>query len=55
MLDKGLSPMVKYLRIAYRVERKEYCVRTIREPGSLAGSPGRGVGRKVRPGANFFE
>lgn len=54
MLDKGLSPMVKYMGIVYRVERKEYCRRTIREPGPLAESPGRGVDRKVRPGASIF-
>ena len=55
MLDKTCISMVKYLRIGYRVERKEYRFRSIRELGPSAGSPGRGGDGKVRPGANFFE
>ena len=43
--------MVKYLRIEYRGERKEYRISNHREFGSAAESPdGIGFG-KVRPGA----
>ena len=52
VLDKNAMEMVKYWRIGYRCERKEYPIRTIREPGPLAESPGRGKWGKVRPGAN---
>ena len=50
-LDKGVPQMVKYLRIEYRGERKEYRISNHREFGSAAESPdGIGFG-KVRPGA----
>ena len=54
MLDKTLQTMVKYFGIGYRVERKEYLFRTIRESGSSAESPGREGNGKVRPGAKLF-
>ena len=43
--------MVKYTRIQYRDERKEYRVLRFRESGPLAESPGNGRCGKVRPGA----
>ena len=53
MLDKNGQTMVEYLRIKYRVQRKEYRVNILREFGSPAESPnGIGYG-KVRPGANI--
>ena len=51
MLDKNRETMVEYLRIKYRVERKEYRIANHREFGSPAESlNGIGCG-KVRPGA----
>ena len=38
--------------IEYRVERKEYLLHNLREPGSPAESPGGVCVGKVRPGAN---
>ena len=53
LLDKTAASVVKYSGIQYRDERKEYRSRQpFREPGPLAGSPGRGERGKVRPGAN---
>jgi len=41
----------KMAQTKYRVERKEYLLRNLREPGSPAESPGGGSAGKVRPGA----
>jgi hypothetical protein len=41
-LDNCGQGMVKYLRIEYRVERKEYPAEYLREFGPLAGSPNGG-------------
>ena len=54
-LDKGRGAMVKYLRIEYRIDRKEYSAENLREFGSLAESPNGRRRRKVRPGANAIK
>ncbi len=53
-LDKCMERMVKYPRIEYRCERKEYPAENFREFGSLAESPNGGRQGKVRPGANLL-
>ena len=46
--------MVKYMRIKYRVERKEYRITNHQRAGVVGWKPGQGSGGKVRPGAKSF-
>ena len=53
-LDKAGMTMVKYSRIEYRVDRKEYRNSSLRESGPAAESQDGDEYGKVRPGVNFM-
>ena len=53
VLDKYGRRMVKYLRIEYRIDRKEYLTGKRRESGSSAASLDVERFGKVRPGAKL--
>ena len=54
MLDKIMGRMVKYLRIPYRVERKEYRIANRQRVWVIGCKPGQGSGRESASGSELY-